>query len=45
MYDTDNYSISDLSELFTIPHPTVYRTLSRQAGEGAKAAEAGGGFG
>lgn len=39
MYDTGNYSISDLAELFLISRPTVYRTLSRQAGaDGAQAA-------
>jgi DNA invertase Pin-like site-specific DNA recombinase len=31
MYDTGDYSISDLAELFTISRPTVYRTLGRQA--------------
>ena len=31
MYDTGEYSISDLAELFSISRPTVYRTLSRQA--------------
>jgi DNA invertase Pin-like site-specific DNA recombinase len=31
MYDTGNYSISDLAELFTVSRPTVYRTLGRQA--------------
>src|SRR4051812_34906966 len=35
MYDTGDYSISDLAELFSISRPTVYRTLGRQAGEGA----------
>lgn len=30
MYDTGEYSISDLAELFSISRPTVYRTLSRQ---------------
>jgi DNA invertase Pin-like site-specific DNA recombinase len=30
MYDTGNYSISDLAELFSISRPTVYRTISRQ---------------
>lgn len=30
MYDTGDYSISDLSELFSISRPTVYRTLDRQ---------------
>lgn len=33
MYDTGDYSISDLAELFSISRPTVYRTLSRQVGE------------
>ncbi|GHU12061.1 recombinase family protein [Betaproteobacteria bacterium] len=31
MYDTGNYSISDLAEVFSISRPTVYRTLGRQA--------------
>jgi DNA invertase Pin-like site-specific DNA recombinase len=31
MYDTGEYSISDLAELFTVARPTVYRTLQRQA--------------
>lgn len=31
MYDTGNYSISDLAELFAVSRPTVYRTLGRQA--------------
>ena len=31
MYDTGDYSISDLAELFSISRPTVYRTLQRQA--------------
>jgi DNA invertase Pin-like site-specific DNA recombinase len=31
MYDSGNYSISDLAELFSIPRPTVYRTLRRHA--------------
>lgn len=30
MYDTGDYSISDLAELFSISRPTVYRTLDRQ---------------
>ena len=39
MYDTGDYSISDLAELFSISRPTVYRTLNRSAGEvAAKAA-------
>ena len=29
MYDTGDYSISDLSELFKVSRPTVYRTLAR----------------
>ncbi len=31
MYDTGEYSISDLAELFTVSRPTVYRTLARVA--------------
>lgn len=30
MYDTGNYSISDLADLFSVSRPTVYRTLARQ---------------
>lgn len=30
MYDTGDYAISDLAELFSISRPTVYRTLGRQ---------------
>lgn len=33
MYDTGEYSISDLAELFSISRPTVYRTLGRQPAE------------
>ncbi|MFN7398744.1 MAG: recombinase family protein [Sandaracinobacter sp.] len=29
MYDTGEYSISDLSDLFQVARPTVYRTLAR----------------
>ena len=29
MYDTSEYSISDLAELFDVSRPTVYRTLQR----------------
>ena len=29
MYDTGDYSVSDLAELFSISRPTVYRTLKR----------------
>ena len=32
MHDSGNYSISDLSELFSVSRPTVYRTLARQPG-------------
>ena len=38
MYDTGDYSISDLAELFSISRPTVYRTLGRQPTNMAKAA-------
>jgi len=31
MYDTGEYSISDLAEVFSISRPTVYRTLARQS--------------
>ena len=31
MYDTGDYSISDLAKLFSISRPSVYRTLGRQA--------------
>ena len=33
MYDTGDYSISDLAEVFSISRPTVYRTLGRQPPE------------
>ncbi|GBR51867.1 DNA resolvase [Neokomagataea thailandica NBRC 106555] len=29
MYDTGNYSISDLAELFSVSRPTIYRSLNR----------------
>lgn len=29
MYDTGDYSISDLAELFTVSRPTIYRTIKR----------------
>jgi DNA invertase Pin-like site-specific DNA recombinase len=29
MHGTGKYSISDLAELFSVPRPTVYRTLVR----------------
>lgn len=31
MYDTGEYSINDLAELFSVSRPTVYRTLARKA--------------
>jgi DeoR/GlpR family transcriptional regulator of sugar metabolism len=31
MYDTGEYAISDLAELFSVSRPTVYRALRRQA--------------
>ena len=30
MYDSGDYSISDLAEVFSVSRPTVYRTLERQ---------------
>ena len=30
MYDTGDYSVSDLAEVFTVSRPTVYRTLQRE---------------
>src|SRR5882672_2169489 len=30
MYETGEYSISDLAELFSVSRPTVYRTLARK---------------
>ena len=30
MYDTGDYSVSDLVEVFSVSRPTVYRTLQRQ---------------
>jgi len=35
MYDTGDYSISDLAELFTVSRPTVYRTLNRKGSTSA----------
>ena len=29
MYDTGDYSISDLADIFTVSRPTIYRTLKR----------------
>ena len=31
MYETGEYSINDLAELFAVSRPTVYRTLARKA--------------
>ena len=30
MYDTGDYSVADLAEVFSVSRPTVYRTLARQ---------------
>lgn len=30
MYDTGEYSVSDLAEVFSVSRPTIYRTLDRQ---------------
>jgi DNA invertase Pin-like site-specific DNA recombinase len=35
MYDTEEYSISDLAEVFDVSRPTVYRVLARTKGAGA----------
>ena len=29
MYDTGDYSVSDLAEVFSVSRPTIYRTLQR----------------
>lgn len=34
MYDTGDYSVSDLAEVFSISRPTVYRTLQRTGAGG-----------
>ncbi len=34
MYDTGDYSVSDLAEVFSVSRPTIYRTLQRVPGEG-----------
>jgi DNA invertase Pin-like site-specific DNA recombinase len=34
MYDTGDYSVSDLAEVFSVSRPTVYRTLQRTVAEG-----------
>ncbi len=31
MHETGEYTISDLSELFSVSRPTVYRTLNRMS--------------
>ena len=31
MYDTGDYSVSDLAEVFSVSRPTIYRTLTRTA--------------
>ena len=38
MYDTEEYSISDLAEVFAVSRPTVYRVLARTKAGGAGAA-------
>ncbi|MGB3555487.1 MAG: recombinase family protein [Jannaschia sp.] len=37
MYDTEEYSISDLAEVFDVSRPTVYRVLARTKPAGAGA--------
>ncbi|MCY1246838.1 hypothetical protein D9M72_601120 [compost metagenome] len=37
MYDTGDYSISDLAEVFSISRPTVYPTLGCQVAEAVAA--------
>lgn len=39
MYDTGEYSISDLAEVFAVSRPTVYRVLKRTQSEGAGSKE------
>lgn len=39
MYDTGEYSVSDLAELFSISRPTVYRTLERHPSDSATTPE------
>jgi DNA invertase Pin-like site-specific DNA recombinase len=34
MYETGDYSISDLGDLFQVSRPTIYRTLARQPAAG-----------
>lgn len=33
MYDTGDYSISDLADLFTVSRPTIYRVLAKQGSD------------
>ena len=35
MYDTGEYSISDLADVFSVSRPTIYRTLHRVPGREA----------
>ena len=39
MYDTGEYSISDLAEVFAVSRPTVYRVLKRTQSESAGSKE------
>ena len=41
MYDTGDYSVSDLAEVFSVSRPTIYRTLQRVPGVGLVSASAG----
>lgn len=34
MYDTGEYLVSDLAELFSVSRPTVYRALQRSGAGG-----------
>ncbi|AAV97121.1 helix-turn-helix domain-containing protein [Ruegeria pomeroyi] len=34
MYDTGDYSVRDLAEVFSVSRPTIYRTLQRVPGVG-----------
>jgi hypothetical protein len=38
MYDTADYFVRNLAELFSISRPTVYRTLARRPASPARAA-------
>ncbi len=37
MHASGSYSIADLAELFTVPRPTVYRTLQRETRSATRA--------